>query len=67
MNQPPSSGERTSAERAPVRVTVWSENRHEKRDEKVAGLYPQGMHGAVKEGIEENLGSRVKPACLWRC
>ncbi|BAS16243.1 conserved hypothetical protein [Arthrobacter sp. Hiyo8] len=29
----------------PIRVTVWSENRHEKRDELVARLYPDGMHG----------------------
>ncbi|MET4621962.1 trehalose utilization protein [Arthrobacter sp. 2762] len=44
----------------PIRVTVWSENRHEKRDELVARLYPEGMHGAVKAGIEENLGSGVE-------
>lgn len=42
-----------------VRVTVWSENRHEKRDELVARLYPDGMHGAIKAGIEENLGSKA--------
>ena len=44
----------------PIRVTVWSENRHEKRDELVAKLYPEGMHGAIKAGIEENLGSAVE-------
>ena len=44
---------------APIRVTVWSENRHEQEHEHVAMLYPQGMHGAVKEGIEENLGAAV--------
>ena len=43
----------------PIRVTVWSENRHEKRDELVARLYPDGMHGAVKAGIEENLGDKA--------
>jgi trehalose utilization protein len=44
----------------PIRVTVWSENRHEQEHEHVAMLYPQGMHGAVKEGIEENLGAAVE-------
>ncbi len=47
-------------ESKPIRVTVWSENRHEKRDELVARLYPDGMHGAVKAGIEENLGTAVE-------
>ncbi|WP_031510399.1 ThuA domain-containing protein [Streptomyces megasporus] len=45
---------------APLRVTVWSEGRHERRDAQVAERYPKGMHGAVAEGIEENLGSRVR-------
>ncbi|WP_457963889.1 ThuA domain-containing protein [Arthrobacter sp. D1-29] len=44
---------------APIRVTVWNENRHEQEHEQVAKLYPQGIHGAVKEGIEENLGAAV--------
>ena len=44
---------------APLRVTVWGENRHEQRDQRVADLYPDGMHGAIRAGIEENLGDRV--------
>ena len=40
----------------PVRVTVWGENRHEQSEPEVAARYPRGMHGAVAEGIEENLG-----------
>ncbi|MBT2514867.1 ThuA domain-containing protein [Arthrobacter sp. ISL-30] len=43
-----------------IRVTVWSENRHEQEHEHVAGLYPEGMHGAVKASIEENLGTAVE-------
>jgi trehalose utilization protein len=40
------------------RVLVWGENRHEHRDQRVAELYPDGMHTTIKEGIEENLGDR---------
>lgn len=31
----------------PIRVTVWNEYRHEKRDEHIASIYPQGIHGAI--------------------
>ena len=41
----------------PIRVTVWGENRHEQLEPEVAQRYPNGMHGAVAEGIEANLGS----------
>ncbi|NAZ75835.1 trehalose utilization protein ThuA [Kineococcus sp. T13] len=44
---------------APIRVTVWGENRHEKLEPEVAARYPDGMHGAVAAGIEENLGEGV--------
>lgn len=43
----------------PLRVVVWGENRHEQLERHVAATYPDGMHTAVKEGIEENLGARV--------
>src|SRR4051794_5048987 len=35
-----------------IRVTIWNENQHETRSEKVAALYPNGMHGAIAEGIK---------------
>ncbi|PPK92114.1 trehalose utilization protein [Kineococcus xinjiangensis] len=41
----------------PVRVTVWGENRHEQHEPAVAERYPRGMHGAVAEGIADNLGA----------
>jgi trehalose utilization protein len=40
----------------PIRVTVWSEFRHEKRNETVKKIYGQGMHNVVKSAIEEHLG-----------
>ncbi len=30
-----------------IRVTVWNEFRHEKTDEEVRALYPDGLHGAI--------------------
>ncbi len=32
-----------------VKVTVWNEYRHEKSDEQIGKLYPDGMHGAIAE------------------
>ncbi|MFE5839606.1 ThuA domain-containing protein [Arthrobacter sp. NPDC056493] len=43
----------------PLRVTVWGENRHEQHQPHVAGIYPDGMHNTIREGIEENLGPRA--------
>ena len=37
-------------------VTVWGENRHEQIEAHVAERYPTGMHGAIADGIRENLG-----------
>jgi trehalose utilization protein len=50
----------------PLRVTVWGENVHEQREPEVAARYPSGMHGAIAEGIEANLGDgvRVRTATL---
>jgi trehalose utilization protein len=44
----------------PLSVIVWGENRHEKLEPSVAARYPIGMHGAIKEGIEENLGESAR-------
>lgn len=47
-----------------LRVLVWGENRHERIEPEVAQRYPNGMHGAIAEGIRENLGdgARVRTA-----
>ena len=44
----------------PVRVTVWGENVHERREPAVRAIYPQGMHAAVAEGIAGLLGDRAQ-------
>ena len=34
-----------------IRVTMWNEGRHEKRDAPVAKVYPDGMDGAIIAGL----------------
>jgi trehalose utilization protein len=43
-----------------MRVTVWGENVHERTEPEVGALYPQGMHGAIADGLKESLGDRVE-------
>ncbi len=45
---------------APLQVTVWGENVHERTEEAVRAIYPDGMHAAVADGIAELLGDRVQ-------
>lgn len=33
------------------RVLVWGENRHERTDQNVAAIYPDGMHATIAQGI----------------
>ncbi|MDJ1433636.1 ThuA domain-containing protein [Halostagnicola sp. A-GB9-2] len=35
-----------------VQVTVWNEYVHEREDEHVRELYPNGIHGAIADGLE---------------
>src|SRR6266508_1316000 len=44
----------------PVRVTVWSENVHEREEAHVHALYPKGMHAAIASGLAASLGERVR-------
>jgi len=39
-----------------IRVTIWNEHVHERRDKTVGGLYPDGMHGAISAGLRRELG-----------
>ena len=34
-----------------VRVTVWGENVHERRDQSVRAIYPEGMHATIASGL----------------
>ena len=46
-----------------IRVLVWNEYRHEKTDEKVKSVYPNGIHNAIKDFLECD-DIVVKTACL---
>ena len=39
-----------------IRVTVWNENVHETTQPDIAAIYPDGIHGAIAEGLGEMLG-----------
>ncbi len=47
-----------------IRVTVWNENFHEKADPKIAAIYPDGIHGAIAEGLSEYSEFEVRTATL---
>ena len=49
---------------AQLKVLVWGENRHEQVEKHVAERYPNGMHGAIADGIRQHLGegARVRTA-----
>jgi trehalose utilization protein len=48
------------SEPRPLRVTVWGENVHERTEDHVRAIYPDGMHAAVAAGLEGLLGERVQ-------
>ena len=43
---------------SPLRITVWGEFRHEKKNPKVAELYPQGMHETIAGFLRQAEGVR---------
>ena len=48
----------------PINVTVWNENRHEQRHERIRAIYPNGIHGAIAEYLQEQPGLNVRTATL---
>ena len=47
-----------------IRVTVWNEYRHEKLNEEIAKLYPDGMHGAIAKHLAAEPDMEVGTATL---
>jgi trehalose utilization protein len=47
-----------------IRVTVWGEYRHEKRNPAVAAVYPDGMHNAIADALRKQAGFSVRTATL---
>jgi trehalose utilization protein len=48
----------------PIQVTVWGEFRHEKRNPKVAAIYPKGMHETIAGFLRAHPGLSVRTATL---
>ena len=46
-----------------IRVTVWNEFIHERRDDSVRAIYPDGMHSVVAAALEHYLGDTVSVRC----
>ena len=53
-----------STEKTVIRVTVWSEFRHEKKNPKVAAIYPDGMHQTIADALGKHAGFTVRTATL---
>lgn len=47
-----------------IRVTVWGENIHERKNAIVRGIYPDGMHTTIAEAIGEERTFAVRTATL---
>jgi trehalose utilization protein len=48
----------------PIRVTVWHEYRHEKKNPAVAEIYPNGMHEAIASHLRTSKDLLVRTATL---
>jgi len=42
-----------------LRVIVWNENVHERQNEEVRAVYPDGIHEAIAAGLREHLGEQA--------
>lgn len=47
-----------------IRVTVWNEGVHEKTSNEVAGVYPAGIHGCIKNFLSSQEDITVRTATL---
>ena len=47
-----------------IRVTVWNEYRHEKTEDCVRAIYPQGIQAAIKAFLDKNEDLEVRTATL---
>lgn len=52
------------AESTKIRVTVWNEFRHEKKNEAVKKIYPNGMHAVIASALSSQKDMSVKTATL---
>lgn len=50
---------RNTMSNKPIRATIWHEFRHEKKNEAVRKVYPNGMHMVLADALREQLGDQV--------
>lgn len=48
----------------PIRVTVWNEFLHERENETVRSIYPDGIHNAIAAALRQDAGVEVGTATL---
>ncbi len=48
----------------PIRALVWGENIHDRENETVRAIYPNGMHGCIAEALNEDAGITAETATL---
>ncbi|HET8845168.1 MAG TPA: ThuA domain-containing protein [Ktedonobacteraceae bacterium] len=49
---------------AALRVTIWNEFRHERRNEKVAKIYPEGIHMTIAAALRQEKDLTIRTATL---
>ncbi len=47
-----------------IRVTVWNEGRHEKKNEAIGKIYPKGIHGAIADFLNKQPGIKATGVTL---
>jgi len=47
-----------------IKVTIWNEGRHEKKNAKVQELYPNGLHGAIAAFLSKRDDLEIRTATL---
>jgi trehalose utilization protein len=47
-----------------ISITVWNEFRHEKENEKVRSVYPDGIHEAIAKGLADHSDFEIRTATL---
>jgi len=47
-----------------INVTVWNEFRHEREDDEVKAVYPQGIHNCIKDFLSKDAELNIRTATL---
>lgn len=47
-----------------IKVTVWNEYRHERENEYIASIYPEGIHGAIASYLKKDNNFEIRTATL---